>query len=223
MSQAFCLDAMSKQVYENTTGYIYDVMHHFYLVNNPKAVKAAYDFYVRCRLSVPDANDVIDVEISLDGAISVKGHESTYCISFAMEVWTNRSLDKELSIKCFICKDAHLISTNGTCPHGFFHGPTGSMEAFNARKIFQRSVEKNRMRYTRYVADGDCKIFRDIQALKPYGEIIIQKKECTNHVSKRSFRLLKAFSETWTLAVAAQREAAYLERVNKYENCGKKS
>ena len=42
------------------------------------------------------------------------------------------------------------------------------------------------MRYTVMLSDGDSKSFKKIVEEKVYGEdIVIEKEECVNHVSKR--------------------------------------
>ena len=62
----------------------------------------------------------------------------------------------------------------------------GSMESAGACTLFQRSVEKNKLRYTSYIGDGDKSSFSDVQKLQPYGNnTVIEKKECIDHVQKR--------------------------------------
>ena len=180
LSSAHALASMCKAVYLRHSKFIYLVGGLFYEANHPKAVEAARSFYIRNKIAQPDKDGILEIELSLDGAYSCKGQESTYCISFAMEVWTHRCLDHHVSVKCFLCKNSNLISTNGSCEFGKFHGPTGSMERENAVILFKRSVEKNKMRYTKYVADGDCKIYKALNEMRYGPGIKIQKMECAN-------------------------------------------
>ena len=40
--------------------------------------------------------------------------------------------------------------------------------------------------YTDYIiGDGDTTSFKEVQASKPYGDLLIQKLECVGHVQKR--------------------------------------
>ena len=64
-------------------------------------------------------------------------------------------------------------------------GSSGSMEAAGAVKMFGRSVERNNLKYTHYIGDGDTSSFREAQASKPYGDIAVEKLECIGHVQKR--------------------------------------
>ena len=219
MAVAFGLDYMSQAAFERTANCVYVIEHHFFIVNHPKAVQAARDFYIRNKLAVPDRRGIIDIEISLDGAYSVKGHESTYCISCAIEVWTNRVIDSEITVKCFSCKDHNILGTY--CPKGEFHGPTGNMESHNAEVLFRRSVKDFRVRYTKYVSDGDAKIFKLIRDMKPYGRHHpVEKQECANHLSKRAHKMLRNFTENWTIALGKSRKEEYKQKLHRYNNRG---
>ena len=68
-----------------------------------------------------------------------------------------------------------------------FHilGSSGMMEPEAAKVLWKRSLELHNMRYTTMVGDGDSMTFDSILASKPYGDIVIKKEECLNHVAKR--------------------------------------
>jgi hypothetical protein len=51
--------------------------------------------------------------------------------------------------------------------------------------MFGRSILKNSLRYTGYIADGDTKNDISISQSKPYGDLLIERKQCINHFSKR--------------------------------------
>lgn len=60
------------------------------------------------------------------------------------------------------------------------------MEVESARILWNRSVERHKLRYTVLLSDGDAKTFNTLASLKPYGEDVqLEKEECINHVSKR--------------------------------------
>ena len=57
------------------------------------------------------------------------------------------------------------------------------MESAGACTLFQRSIEKDKLRYTSYIGDGDTSSFSDVQKLQPYeNDTVIEKKECIGHV-----------------------------------------
>ena len=65
-------------------------------------------------------------------------------------------------------------------------GSSGMMEVEAARVLWQRSVERYKLRYTVLLSDSDAKTFNELTAIKPYGdEVPVEKEECVNHVSKR--------------------------------------
>ena len=50
----------------------------------------------------------------------------------------------------------------------------------------ERSVAKNKLRYTIMLSDEDSKSYDGVVALKPYGvKVSTEKEDCINHVSKR--------------------------------------
>jgi hypothetical protein len=51
--------------------------------------------------------------------------------------------------------------------------------------MFGRSREKHNLRYTAYIADGDTKNDVNIAQARPYGDLVIERKQCINHFSKR--------------------------------------
>ena len=52
--------------------------------------------------------------------------------------------------------------------------------------MWQRSIEKYKLRYMEVVADGDSKTFAELTKWKPYGEgNPVVKHECVGHVRKR--------------------------------------
>ena len=62
----------------------------------------------------------------------------------------------------------------------------------SAKVMFKRSIRKYGLRYTGILSDGDSSMFTGLTRAKIYGETLIIKQECINHVSKRMARALKA-------------------------------
>lgn len=64
-------------------------------------------------------------------------------------------------------------------------------------KMFGRSIEKHNLRYTAYIADGDTKNDISIAQSKPYGDLLIERKQCINHFSKRMKTRLSTIKENY--------------------------
>ena len=66
-------------------------------------------------------------------------------------------------------------------------GSAGSMEPAGTETIFCRSVTKYGLRYTRYLGDGDSKLFSRVKNAQPpvYDNTDITKLKCCGHVQKR--------------------------------------
>ena len=57
------------------------------------------------------------------------------------------------------------------------------MEVVGAKRVFERSIEKHNLRYTKYLGDGDSKSFTSVKFTYP--GIEVQKLECVGHIQKR--------------------------------------
>jgi len=57
--------------------------------------------------------------------------------------------------------------------------------------LFKRSLEKYKVRFRNYIADGESKIYSGILKAAPYGETEVTKKECIGHVQKRMGKRLR--------------------------------
>ena len=83
---------------------------------------------------------------------------------------------------------------NGDC-HVNFEGSSPAMEAEAAVVLWQRSIEKHKMRYRYMVSDGDSKSFSSVENV--YGDVKVENIDCVGHVQKRMGKhLLKLKSNT---------------------------
>ena len=57
------------------------------------------------------------------------------------------------------------------------------METEGAKRVFARSIDKNRVSYVEYLGDGDSKSYVNVKNV--YGGIEIKKLECAGHYQKR--------------------------------------
>ena len=77
------------------------------------------------------------------------------------------------------------------------YGSSNAMEADGAVGMWQRPIEKYKLRYTSVIADGDAKTYMAICDAKPYRPCVeIEKHECVGHVQKRMINHLKALKKS---------------------------
>ena len=146
-----------------------------------------------------DGEQILQVCGSYDGTWHRRGHTSLYGVGIIIDVLSGLVLDFEICSKyCAQCEIAkkkydgdddafsawYRNHVKQDCNKNY-EGSSGSMEVEAAKKIWSRSVSKNKMMYTKVISDGDCKTVTSLNELAPYGDIVIEKEECINHVHKR--------------------------------------
>ena len=80
------------------------------------------------------------------------------------------------------------------------------MEVTGVERIFGRSIEKNRLRYTEYYGDGDTKAFSAVESI--YGnDVKVVKQECIGHIQKRVGSRLRKLKKKciWTWKIRFNR------------------
>lgn len=79
-------------------------------------------------------------------------------------------------------------------------GSSRAMEPDIAEVLWGRSQEKNNLRYTVFVGDGDGASFGRVAAAQPYGkepEDRVTKEDCVGHIQKRMGTKLREVKRTW--------------------------
>jgi DNA-binding MarR family transcriptional regulator len=148
----------------------------------------------------PDGDGVLDVDVTFDGTWLTRGHSSNSGVSFVMDAENGFILDYEVLSKfCQKCnrinkkhednadrcaREINRHKLSGECLQNY-NGSSGAMEKESALRIWDRSVETNAMRYTGFISDGDSSAYTALNESKPYGDTVITKHECVNHVAKR--------------------------------------
>lgn len=146
----------------------------------------------------PDST--IDAMVSFDGTWHHRGFKSPHGIGIAMSVDTGQVLDAEvLSKECVECSrmrhkdqdsDDFMIweyqhFEGGLCANNY-EGPSSGMEQEAAKAVWERSLPRHNIRFTKMLCDGDSKALNDLNNIhKPYGETPIEKLDCVNHINKR--------------------------------------
>lgn len=152
-----------------------------------------------------------DIDTSLDGTFLTRGFSSKIGVVTAIGCATGKVIDTEVRSK--VCKGcdswskkknthpieyARWLARHKSSCEATHEGSSGSMESKSAVDIYSRSVQKNNLRYTRYVGDGDTNSFKSVLDSKPYGEEKpIEKVECVGHVQKRMGTRLRKLKKNY--------------------------
>lgn len=148
-----------------------------------------------------DEDGIVDTAISHDGTWQRRGHSSLSGCTAAISMETGKILDVEpMSRYCKGCTlkenlkntdpaKYDLWKVNHTCSYNYT-GSANGMEVEGAKRIFKRSVEKRKLRYSTLYGDGDSKAHAAV--LNVYPKKPVRKLQCIGHVQKRvGCRLLK--------------------------------
>lgn len=150
---------------------------HLHKVCNSSMIEAVNE-------SVNLQNGNADIVAAFDGTWQKRGHTSLNGVVCATSIENSKVIDFECLTKyCFYCKNQddkpHRCDKN-------FEGYSGGMEAEGVLNIYRRSEETRKVRYLKYLGDGDSKGFLKVSEAKVYGpEATVEKLECIGHVQKR--------------------------------------
>ena len=119
---------------------------------------------------------------SLNGAVTIIGINNGKCLAFEALSKVCKACQTWESLKGYDSYEEFMQTHK--CPINH-EGSAGSMEASGVLQCFRRSIETNKVRYTKYIGDGDTKAFPDIVKADPYPALTIVKGECIGHAQKR--------------------------------------
>ena len=176
--------------YYSNCEYLYKMMEKCTEEHLREVHKKVIIFY-KDELKVNKILGLIPLTVSLDGTYKKRGYHSNFAASFLIEAYSGHIIDYELSEKCSICPLKIRNKGGTTCPHGLFHGSSGSMEVLNAQKLFERGHTLG-FRYDTLICDGDCKAY---EAIKDTYDTPVQKEECKLHLIKRARKRMKKLFE----------------------------
>ena len=136
----------------------------------------------------------VDTAISCDGTWQKRRFSSLNGALACILMKTGRVVDIEaMSRYCKTCVAIEKLKTTDAMKYEIkkanhicklnYHGSAPSMEMEGAKRIFNRSIEVNNLRYTEFYGDGDSKSFASVE--DTYHDIKVIKQECIGHVQKR--------------------------------------
>ena len=192
-----------------------------------KSIAAVVSAYAETGV-YPDANGVLDVAVSFDGAWQRRGHASHNGFASVIDLLTGLPIDYEVLCNfCFKCKangnnedrawkEKHSLS----CPKNF-DSSSNAMEVECALRLWNRSESEHKLRYTTMLCDGDSKASDTIQKSKVYGPCTNNiKEDCVNHISKRmgtALRNLVAVSKAKKVSLSGKGKLTQ-EKITKIQN-----
>ena len=131
------------------------------------------------RLQGADPDDVIDVTVTCDGTWSRRGFVANYGVVAVLSWETGQVLNLVVLSKS--CKEAQhsmgsesqeflewMAKHQDSC-NSNYTGSSPAMEAEGASMLWARSVEKNKLRCTVVISDGDAKTISRLNSEHPYG------------------------------------------------------
>ena len=163
------------------------------------------------RLLKGDVNGFSNCGVSCDGTWQKRGHSSLNGCVAVLSIDTGKCLDIEVLSKVFHACQRHEINNDPQVEQEWqinhahkckvnFKGSAPSMKTEGVKRIFQRSEQKHKLRYTEYYGDGDSKGFSGVKNTYIEKGLKVVKKECVGHVQKRvgtALRKLKKERYGW--------------------------
>nr|XP_047137499.1 uncharacterized protein LOC124814004 [Hydra vulgaris] len=140
------------------------------------------------------SEDIVDVGVSCDGSWQKRGYQSMNGVFTAILIDSGKIIDVEpMNKSCKACcmkeqlkksnPDAYANWKNKHICLYNYQGTAGGMESVGAVRVFKRSIEKHKLRYTQFLGDGDSKSHLSIKDIYPNMEV--KKLECVGHYQKR--------------------------------------
>lgn len=140
-----------------------------------------------------DENDaVVDITVSYDGSWQKRGLTPKYGIGCCIEMLTGLNVDFEVLSKS--CNQCEVKKRQQPTPKSSqyctivinqnYVGSSPGMEVEAAERLWRRSDSLG-FRYKTMLTDGDARTVCHFYESKVYGDLLIEKVECLNHVTKR--------------------------------------
>ena len=127
--------------------------------------------HLRKMVGAKNDDEVVDVRVTCGGTWSRRGHQAIYGLVVVASWDTDQVLDTEVLSKfCYLCHQKRNIDPTSLdwweahqkdCSANYY-GSSGAMETEGAVRIWSRSIEKHKLRYTTMISDGDSSTFPTI-------------------------------------------------------------
>ncbi|XP_032242888.2 uncharacterized protein LOC116621099 [Nematostella vectensis] len=154
------------------------------------------------------ADDIVNCGVSCDGTWQKRGFCSKNGCVTVISMDNGKVLDTEaLSQSCKQCQQHPNLDKESIAyktwwaEHSFkcnanYHGSAPGMESVGASRLFSRSIDKHKLRYSELNADGDFKSHTEVEHMYEDDDVVVEKKECVGHVQKRMGTALRKLKKT---------------------------
>ncbi|XP_065679012.1 uncharacterized protein LOC136093725 [Hydra vulgaris] len=167
---------------------------------------------------------IVDEDISGDGAWQKRGYSSLNGFITIISKTNGKSIDyRILSKKCKSCEDwnAHqdsskymMFKDNHVCSINHKR-LAGSMEAKGIVECFQSSIEERKLRYARYIGDGDSSSYPAILAANPYpGQTVEKDKKSLGGKGRLTEKEINKIQNYYDIAIRQNIDNLYQMRKN---------
>ena len=211
---------MTQNSYDNIASTIISSVK---LVAEETMAEAAQEIHEKGEL---DEDGVTNTGISNDGTWQRRGFSSYNGCVAAISMVNGKVLD--ITPLSRYCKACHLMEKKEkTYPESYqlwktthkcnvnHIGSAPGMEVTGTKLMFQRSIEKYQLRYTRFYGDGDSKSFSAVENI--YEGHRVKKLECVGHVQKRvGTRLRKLKQEVKGIGGKGKLTNVIIDRLQNY-------
>ena len=138
-------------------------------------------------------DEIADTAVSCDGTWQKRGYSSLNGVKAVISMDNGKVLDIEpMTRACKACSkyqqlkesspEEYKIWKEHKCPMNY-SGSAANMECLGTKRIFSRSVQNRKLRYTDFYGDGDSKSHLAVKEIYP--DITVRQFECIGHVQKR--------------------------------------
>ena len=154
-----------------------------------------------------EGSEFRNIDVSSDGTWMTVGHSSNVGVATTIGCTTGKVLDTGTRSK--VCKSCDVWEKRDKTSPTYIRwraqhvctanheGSSGGMEGAIITEIFCRSEQLYKLRYTRFIGDGDTNTFKVVSEAKPYGDdVTIEKIECVGHVQKRMGTRLRKLKQS---------------------------
>ncbi len=163
---------LSKNAYINTNNKIEEAASKTFKSVAETTREILKDAYAEVGVN-EDKDGILDVSVSYDGTWQKRGHTSHNGAACTIDLLTGLPIDFEvLSNYCSKCsstadekKDQEWVEKHAPNCSKNFNGTSGAMEVAAAERLWKRSIEKHKVRYTTMLSDGDSKAFDALKCI----------------------------------------------------------
>lgn len=163
------------------------------------AVKEEADYAIS--VGNVNKNGVPLISVAVDGCWSKRSYGKNYSALSGAAAIVGLHFGKVLYLGvknkyCYVC--ARNANKSEPVDHICFmnySGPSSGMEAKIIVEGFKRSLQDHGVIFNQFVADGDASTYKKILDARPYGDLIVEKIECKNHLLRNYCNALVKLSQ----------------------------